>query len=157
MSTCECWFGCACTLSDKARELHKAVMAQLKKPKKRRIVGRVDTYGDTHHAAVVLLNDTHVADAQLPVAATGYTLLLAWLCSFERLFHSWCSEGTGAYGPPVIPLDPQAAVGAAVRSPARCHQARWAFQIQATLRANTDGRDARRWAVGPASNTHISC
>src|SRR5262249_10702943 len=69
----------------------------LKKPKKRRIVGGVDTHGDTHHAAVVLLNGTRVADAEFEATAAGYTLLLAWLRSFGRLFAVGV-EGTGAYG-----------------------------------------------------------
>ncbi|GJN99923.1 hypothetical protein NJB1907f44_37430 [Mycobacterium marinum] len=68
----------------------------LKKPKKRRIVGGVDTHGDTHHAAVVLLNGTRVADAEFEATAAGYALL-AWLRSFGRL-SAVGVEGTGAYG-----------------------------------------------------------
>jgi transposase len=70
---------------------------QIKKPKKRRIVGGVDTHGDTHHAAVVLLNGTRVADAEFPATAAGYVMLLAWLVSFGRLFAVGV-EGTGGYG-----------------------------------------------------------
>lgn len=69
----------------------------LKKPKKRRIVGGVDTHGDTHHASVVLLNGTRVADAEFEATAAGYALLLAWLLSFGRL-SAVGIEGTGAYG-----------------------------------------------------------
>ncbi|GAA4296739.1 hypothetical protein GCM10023161_48250 [Mycobacterium paraffinicum] len=68
-----------------------------KNPKKRRIVGGVDTHGDTHHAAVVLLNGIRVDDAEFPATAAGYALLLAWLRSFGRLFAVGV-EGTGAYG-----------------------------------------------------------
>jgi transposase len=74
-----------------------AQTAQLKKPKKRRIVGGVDTHGDTHHAAVVLANGTRVADAEFPATAAGYVLLLGWLRSFGRLIAVGV-EGTGAYG-----------------------------------------------------------
>lgn len=74
-----------------------AQSAQLKKAKKRRIAGGVDTHGDTHHAAVMLLNGTRIADAEFPATATGYALLLAWLCSFGRLLVVGV-EGTGAYG-----------------------------------------------------------
>jgi hypothetical protein len=61
-----------------------AQSAQLKKSKKRRIAGGVDTHGDTHHAAVMLLNGARIADAEFPATATGYALLLAWLRSFGR-------------------------------------------------------------------------
>jgi len=70
---------------------------KVKKPKKRRIVGGVDTHGDTHHAAVVLLNGTRVADAEFAATAAGYALLLAWLRSFGRLFAVGV-DGSGAYG-----------------------------------------------------------
>lgn len=74
-----------------------AQSTQLKKPKKRRIVAGVDTHGDTHHAAVVLLNGTRLADAEFPTTTAGYALLLAWLRSFGRLVAAGV-EGTGAYG-----------------------------------------------------------
>jgi transposase len=74
-----------------------AQSAQLKKSKKRRIAGGVDTHGDTHHAAVMLINGARIADAEFPATATGYVLLLAWLRSFGRLLAVGV-EGTGAYG-----------------------------------------------------------
>jgi transposase len=68
----------------------------LKKAGKRRIAGGVDIHGDIHHAAVVGLNGTRIADAEFPATATGYALLLAWLRSFGRLLAVGV-EGTGAY------------------------------------------------------------
>jgi transposase len=68
-----------------------------RRPKKRRIVGGVDTHADTHHAAVELMNGGRVADAQFPATAGGYARLLEWMGSFGRL----CAvgvEGTGSYG-----------------------------------------------------------
>ena len=70
---------------------------RLKKPRKRRIAGGVDTHGDTHHAAVVLLNGARVADAEFPATARGYAQLLSWLRSFGRLWAVGV-EGTGSYG-----------------------------------------------------------
>jgi transposase len=70
---------------------------RLKKPRKRRIAGGVDTHGDTHHAAVVLLNGARVADAEFPATARGYAQLLSWLRSFGRLWAVGV-EGTGCYG-----------------------------------------------------------
>jgi transposase len=67
------------------------------KPKRRRIVGGVDTHAGTHHAAVVLMNGGRVADAQFPATAAGYGQLLAWLRGFGRL-HAVGVEGTGCYG-----------------------------------------------------------
>lgn len=68
-----------------------------KKPKKQRIAGGVDTHGDTHHAAVVLMNGRRLADAEFPATAAGYTELLAWMRRFGRL-HAVGVEGTGSYG-----------------------------------------------------------
>ena len=65
--------------------------------KRRRIAAGVDTHGHTHHAAVVLLNGTRLADAEFPTTADGYAKLLAWLQSFGRL-HAVGVEGTGSYG-----------------------------------------------------------
>lgn len=70
---------------------------QLKKPRKRRVAGGVDARGDTHHAAVVLLNGARVADAEFSATARGYAQLLSWLRSFGRLWAVGV-EGTGAYG-----------------------------------------------------------
>jgi transposase len=67
------------------------------KPRKRRIVGGVDTHSDTHHAAVVLMNGRRLADTEFPATAAGYADLLAWMRSFGRL-HAVGVEGTGAYG-----------------------------------------------------------
>jgi transposase len=47
-----------------------------KKPKRRRIVGGVDTHADTHHAAVELINGGRIADAQFPATRQGYEHLL---------------------------------------------------------------------------------
>jgi transposase len=58
---------------------------QLKKPKRRRIVGGVDTHADTHHAAVLLINGGRVADAQFPATAARYAQLAEWLRSFGHL------------------------------------------------------------------------
>lgn len=68
-----------------------------KKPKKRRIVGGVDTHADTHHAALELMNGGRVADAQFPATREGYERLLEWMRSFARL-HAVGIEGTGSYG-----------------------------------------------------------
>jgi transposase len=68
-----------------------------KKPKKRRIVGGVDTHADAHHAAVELMNGGRIADAQFPATADGYAQLLVWMRSFGRL-HAVGVEGTGSYG-----------------------------------------------------------
>jgi transposase len=67
------------------------------KPKKRRITGGVDTYKDTHHAAVVLMNGRRLADAEFPTTAAGHADLLKWMRSFGTL-HSVGVEGTGSYG-----------------------------------------------------------
>jgi transposase len=45
--------------------------SQLKKPRKRRIAGGVDTHGDTHRAAVVQLDGAKVADAEFPATVRG--------------------------------------------------------------------------------------
>jgi hypothetical protein len=37
-----------------------------KKPRKRAIIGGVDTHADTHHAAVTLTNGGRIADAEFP-------------------------------------------------------------------------------------------
>lgn len=74
-----------------------AQATQLKKSKPRRIVGGVDTHADTHHAAVLLMNGTRLADAQFPATAAGYAQVLDWLRSFGQL-HAVGVEGTGAYG-----------------------------------------------------------
>lgn len=68
---------------------------QRKKP--RRVVGGVDTHAETHHAAVLLMNGTRVADAEFPATAAGYARLLDWLRGFGRV-HAVGVEGTGAYG-----------------------------------------------------------
>jgi transposase len=69
----------------------------VRKPKKQRIAGGVDTHRDTHHAAVVLINGRRLADAEFPATAVGYADLLAWMRSFGRL-HAVGVEGTGSYG-----------------------------------------------------------
>src|SRR5258708_7255702 len=61
---------------------------QLKKPRKRRVAGGVDTHGDTHHAAVVLLNGARV-DAEFPATARGYGQLLSWLRLFRTALGCW--------------------------------------------------------------------
>jgi transposase len=68
-----------------------------KKPRKRRIVGGVDTHSHAHHAAVALMNGARVADAEFPATSEGYARLLAWMGSFGRL-HAVGVEGTGSYG-----------------------------------------------------------
>ena len=68
-----------------------------KKPKKRRIVGGVDTHAETHHAAVVLMNGGRIADAEFPTTPAGERQLLDWLRSFGRL-NAVGVEGTGSYG-----------------------------------------------------------
>ena len=68
-----------------------------KKPRKRRVVGGVDTHADTHHAAVVLMNGRRLADAEFPATAAGYQALLEWMRGFGRL-HAAGVEGTGSYG-----------------------------------------------------------
>ncbi len=60
-------------------------------------MGGVDTHADTHHAAVLVMNGTRLADAQFAATAAGYAQLLDWLRSFGRL-HAVGVEGTGAYG-----------------------------------------------------------
>jgi transposase len=68
-----------------------------KKPKKRAIIGGVDTHADTHHAAVTSANGTRIADAEFPTTEQGYTQLLDWAGSFGRLREVGV-EGTGSYG-----------------------------------------------------------
>jgi transposase len=68
-----------------------------RQPRKRRLVGGVDTHKDIHHAAVVLMNGRRLADAQFPATAAGYAALLAWLRTFGRP-HAVGVEGTGSYG-----------------------------------------------------------
>jgi len=68
-----------------------------KKPKKRRVVGGVDTHSQAHHAAVVLMNGRRLADCEFPATADGYADLLDWMRSFGRL-HMVGVEGTGSYG-----------------------------------------------------------
>jgi len=68
-----------------------------KKPKKRPIIGGVDTHADTHHAAVTLTNGGRIADAEFPTTHTGYQQLVAWMSEFGRL-RSVGIEGTGSYG-----------------------------------------------------------
>jgi transposase len=70
---------------------------QLTKPKRRRIVGGVDTHADTHHAAVQLMNGARLADAEFPATAAGYAQLSEWLHGFGRV-HAVGVEGTGSYG-----------------------------------------------------------
>jgi transposase len=70
---------------------------QPKKPKRRRIVGGVDTHADTHHAAVLVMNGGRIADAEFPATETGYAQLLTWLRTFGRL-HAIGVEGTNSYG-----------------------------------------------------------
>lgn len=70
---------------------------QPRKPRQRRIIGGVDTHGDTHHAAVVSLNGTRVADAEFPTTAHGYADLVTWLRGFGRISKVGV-EGTGSYG-----------------------------------------------------------
>jgi len=48
------------------------IAGEFKRPRKRRIVGGVDTHADTHHAAVVLMNGRRLADRQFPATAAGY-------------------------------------------------------------------------------------
>ena len=67
------------------------------RPRKRRIVGGVDTHSQIHHAAVVLMTGRRLADAQFPATAAGYAELLAWMRCFGRL-HAVGVEGSGAYG-----------------------------------------------------------
>ena len=68
-----------------------------KKPKKRRIIGGVDTHADTHHAAVVLMNGRRLADREFSATTAGYEALLEWMRGFGRL-HAVGVEGTGSYG-----------------------------------------------------------
>jgi transposase len=70
---------------------------QLKKPKRRRVVGGVDTHADTHHAAVLLMNGARLANAEFPATQAGYAQLTEWLLGFGRL-HAVGVEGTGSYG-----------------------------------------------------------
>jgi transposase len=67
------------------------------KPSRRRITGGVDTHGQTHHAAVELMNGARVADAEFPATSQGYASLLEWMHSYGRL-HAVGVEGTGSYG-----------------------------------------------------------
>jgi transposase len=68
-----------------------------KKPRPRRVIGGVDTHGDTHHAAVILMNGRRLADREFPATAAGYGELLGWLGSLGRV-HAVGVEGTGSYG-----------------------------------------------------------
>jgi transposase len=68
-----------------------------KKPKKRAIIGGVDTHADTHHAAVILTNGGRIADTEFPTTQAGYQQLLAWMSDFGRV-RAVGIEGTGSYG-----------------------------------------------------------
>jgi transposase len=68
-----------------------------RKPRRRRIIGGVDTHQDVHHGAVMLMNGARIADAAFPATSAGYAQLLAWLGSFGRLYAAGV-EGTGSYG-----------------------------------------------------------
>jgi transposase len=67
------------------------------KPARRRVIGGVDTHGDTHHAAVVLMSGRRLAGREFPATEAGYGQLRAWLASFGRV-HAVGVEGTGSYG-----------------------------------------------------------
>lgn len=67
------------------------------KPRRRRVIGGVDTHKDIHHAAVMWMNGARIADAAFPATREGYAALLAWLGSFGRLYAAGV-EGTGSYG-----------------------------------------------------------
>ncbi|WP_319461057.1 IS110 family transposase [Micromonospora sp. RTP1Z1] len=74
-----------------------------------RIVGGVDTHGETHHAAVVDKVGRQLADRQFPTTPQGYRHLLTWLRSFGDLDRVGV-EGTGAYGAALARLLHQAGV-----------------------------------------------
>ena len=67
------------------------------KPARRWVTGGVDTHGDTHHAAVILMNGRRLADREFPATHDGYAQLWAWLGSFGRV-RAVGVEGTGSYG-----------------------------------------------------------
>lgn len=63
----------------------------------RRVIGGVDTHGQTHHAAVITMTGRHVADREFPATEHGYSQLLSWMRGHGRLVEVGV-EGTGAYG-----------------------------------------------------------
>jgi transposase len=65
--------------------------------KVRKVIGGVDTHGETHHAAAVDALGRQLADREFPTTPRGYRALLAWLISFGALVRVGM-EGTGAYG-----------------------------------------------------------
>jgi hypothetical protein len=67
------------------------------KAARRRVIGGIDTHGDTHHAAVIMMNGRRVADREFLATKAGYAQLAAWLATFGRV-HAVGVEGTASYG-----------------------------------------------------------
>lgn len=106
---------------------------QHKKPTRRRIVGGVDTHADTHHAAVLLMNGTRLADAQFAATEAGYARLLQWLRGWGRL-HAVGVEGTNSYGAGLARTVHAAGV--------RVVEVNWPDRQQRRLRGKSDPLDA---------------
>ena len=62
-----------------------------------RVVGGVDTHGQTHHAAVIDEVGRELGDREFPASPAGYRALAAWLGDHGDLDRVGV-EGTGTYG-----------------------------------------------------------
>ncbi|QIZ34318.1 IS110 family transposase [Saccharopolyspora sp. ASAGF58] len=62
-----------------------------------RVIGGVDSHGQTHHGAVIDQVGRHLADKEFPTTTDGYRRLLEWMRSHGQLVAIGV-EGTGAYG-----------------------------------------------------------
>jgi len=61
------------------------------------VTGGVDTYGQTHHTAVLDHLGRQLGDREFPTTPSGYRSLLAWMAGHGRLERIGVEE-TGTYG-----------------------------------------------------------
>lgn len=61
------------------------------------IFAGVDTHKETHHAAVITATGQHLAAAEFPASAPGYSALAAFIAGFGTVLKVGI-EGTGSYG-----------------------------------------------------------
>jgi transposase len=62
-----------------------------------RVIGGVDTHGQSHHAAVIDGVGRQLDDREFPASPSGYGALLEWLRGYGELDRVGV-EGTGTYG-----------------------------------------------------------
>ena len=62
-----------------------------------RVIGGVDTHGQSHHAAVIDGVGRQLDDREFPASPAGYGALLEWLRGYGELDRVGV-EGTGTYG-----------------------------------------------------------